>query len=372
MKSYKRDVLFINKAEKSRKKSEGTSEFLKALPKKLTVNVPKMYHASLRYGVHDTIFEEVSINPYTPSKDIEEFLGSEVRPVSGLEDIYKAMKEAIRKRWDNKAVHFIGHSSGYDSRIISKIIRELIDEGSISGEVYFVEALGETANSAAILALQGFKAHVYNKDSEPGKFHGYSFEFKSFYEKFNGISAFPVNQWYDAYKHMVELGQLPQSSRVQGFTGYGGNETMEYALRAKGFAWYFDWHHYLQLQHFRNYGGDWVHPYWDIDVLHAIRGAKHLLTKNRLAHDIANKMVPEAIHIPQQPTKALKQYRNLHPEYMAKAMDDYYKSWYGKQVPVKFQNSFEDYYEWWMHYNIASLCEHLIERNYNITLKGVL
>ena len=67
--------------------------------------------------------------------------------------------------------------------------------------------------------------HLASYDKDPGWYHEYALRFDTFYQKYNGVFAFPFNQWYDAYVDLEGMGVLDRN--VQCFTGYGANETME-------------------------------------------------------------------------------------------------------------------------------------------------
>ena len=366
MSSFNRDVIFIG---------EGTSKnFYEVLPKNLTLQspMPKHLHESFMGYNHDTIFREVTFNEYAQTKETEKFLITEHKKISGIEELYDVLKNVIEKAWDPTKTHVIGHSSGYDSRVISQIVKELGAERGDAwlGEVIYIETLGEGEGFKRIMEEQGLTGIVYNKGVSPERYHDYSFNFKTFYQKFNGVVSFPINQWYDAYRDLEEQGVL-NSSNVQCFTGYGANETQEIAHKKKGFAHYFRWHHYLQIQRFKLWGEAWVHPFWDYEVMGALAGLPESKKwKLRIGQVMADTMVPHLKHIARQTLESLGKNRTRYadPKLLERVVVDYRNSWYGKQVPVAMCANFTNYYNWWMHYCIASMCEHLLENGYKIKI----
>jgi hypothetical protein len=327
-------------------------DFIEALPDNLTIDVPQGYEQSYR-PTNKTIFKEVNVAPYMDDGAADEIM-SKVKPIKDVWELYGVIKKSVLDNWDPP--HVVGHSSGYDSRLLAKVIFDLGKDAT------YVECLGETKEFKQLMT--GKKHIAYNEGIPPGIFHEYSFRFDTFYQKFNGICAFPVNQWYDAYKDLAEQELIPD--KFTGITGYGANEIMEYALRGRGLKWYYNWHYYLQLNVFNHYN-EWLHPYKSEEVTTAIMGCGNIIKQERLAKTLADTILPELVHIPQIPTALLWSYRTLDDSLMQKIISDYDNSWYGKKVRVKPTN-IVDYNSWWMHFNIASLCEHLLNEGYKINV----
>jgi len=365
MSGFNRDIIF---------KGDGSSKnFIDVLPKDLTIRkeVPlSMMEPFMGYS-QKTLFREVTINKYVPNEETLSFLNSPIKEVADLHVLYKEIKKAIFNTWDSSKLHIIGHSSGYDSRIISTAIKELKEEHgeTWAGEIICVEVYGETKEFKELMAVQGFKNIAYNENSSPNQHHAYSFEFSTFWQKFNGLVSFPVNLWYDPYKDLYEKGLVPKEG-IQGYTGYGANESMEIALKKIGFAEYYRWHHYLQLQNFKLWGDNWVHPYWQWNVQQALRGCnKWNRGKTRLAKLLCDAVVPNLNSIVQVTSKevAKRGYRTLDNSIMKQIVNSYDKSWYGKNVKIQFRNDMSDYKPWWFHYCAASLCEYLLVNGYKIS-----
>lgn len=366
MGTFNRDVVYSG---------DGISQdFYQVLPRDLTLQnpMPKHLHESFMGYNHDTIFKEVTFNEYKHTPETENFLIEGKVPTSGIEGLYDVLKGVIEKAWDPTKTHVIGHSSGYDSRVISQIIKELGAKHGDAwlGEVIYVETLGEQEGFKRIMKEQGLKGITYNAGVPPERYHDYSFNFKTFYKKFNGVVSFPVNQWYDAYRDLEEQGVL-NSSNVQCFTGYGANETQEIAHKKKGFPYYFRWHHYLQIQRFKLWGNNWVHPFWDYEVMGALVALPEAKKwKVRIGQVMADTMVPHLKHIPRQTLESLGKNGTRHADakLLERVVVDYKNSWYGKQVPAAMCANFTNYYNWWMHYCIASMCEHLLENGHKIKI----
>jgi len=124
-----------------------STEFMDVLPDKLTLRPPLPEFYKDRWSRPDfTLFEEVNIKPYEHTGELLQFLEQEpwVRNQT-YETVFEYLKNAIHKVWDSDKFHLIGHSSGYDSRLICKAIRELTEENGDkwAGEVLYVENMGE-------------------------------------------------------------------------------------------------------------------------------------------------------------------------------------------------------------------------------------
>ena len=364
MDGYNRDVIYIG---------DGISEnFYDVLPRDLTLQnpMPKHLHESFLGYNHDTIFREVTFNKYKHTPETEKFLATKHKRIYSIKEMYDILKGVIERKWDPTKAHVIGHSSGYDSRVISQIIKELGEKHGDDwlGEVIYVETLGEKEGFRRIMKEQGLKGIVYNDGMPPERYHDYSFNFKTFYQKFNGVVSFPVNQWYDAYRDLEEQGVL-NSDNVQCFTGFGANETQEIAHKNKGFPYYFKWHHYIQIQRFKLWGGNWEHPFWDYEVMGAVAGFHESKKwKVRTGKVMADTMVPHLKHIPRQTLQSLRDNRTRYadPKLLERISTDYKNSCYGKKVPIAMRSDFTTYLNWWMHYCIASMCEHLLENGHKI------
>ena len=366
MDGYNRDVIYIG---------DGTSEnFYDVLPMDLTLQnpMPKHLHESFMGYNHDTVFREVTFNEYKHTPETEKFLNTEHKKISGIDEMYDILKNVIERKWDTNKTHVVGHSSGYDSRVMSQIIKELGEKHGDDwlGEVIYVETLGEGEGFERIMKEQGLTGISYNGDVAIKRFHDYSFNFKTFYQKFNGVVSFPVNQWYDAYRDLEEQGVL-NSDNVQCFTGYGANETQERAHKRNGFPYYFKWHHYLQLQRFKLWGDNWEHPFWDYEVMGAVAGFHESKKwKVRTGKVMADTMVPHLKHIPRRDFTYLDGtgIRHADKNLLKRVTNDYKNSWYGKKVHIAMRSDFTFYCNWWMHYCIASMCEYLLENGYKIKI----
>ena len=171
MGGYNRDIIYIG---------AGTSEnFYDVLPRDLTLQnpMPKHLHESFLGYNHDTIFKEVTFNEYKHTPETEKFLNTEHKKISGIEEMYDILKNVIERKWDTTKTHVVGHSSGYDSRVMSQIIKELGEKHGDDwlGDVIYIETLGEKEGFKRIMKEQRLRGIVYNDDKPPERHHDYNY-----------------------------------------------------------------------------------------------------------------------------------------------------------------------------------------------------
>lgn len=345
------------------------SNFIDSLPDKLTLNDLSHtdFFASFR-TTNQTIFKEVIVNHPTLTEFENEIVESNEEPFLTIEEMYETLKKAIQEEWDYSLFHIGAHSSGYDSRLISKILKEL----GLADDTLFIECMGEKDTFREIAEIQKLSYLIYNEQAPPDKLFASFLQFDGFWEKFNGVVSYPINVWFDVYKELVKQEVIP--SQFQGITGYGSDETNKalrgqlWPLVGKDFELYFYWHKMLQLNLFNLYGNNWIHPFWNGNILKKFKVLKNITQLSggqKLSRKLTSIYVPELNHIRGLKSEDLTEYRIVNEDIMKQIVQDYENSWYGKHIQAKPTNVI-NYYQWWGHYCAASLCEHLLDLGYKI------
>ena len=253
-------------------------------------------------------------------------------------------------------IHVIGTSSGYDSRIIVKAVQELTKEYGTGwlGETYFIECGGEGTGFKEVMKALKIKDYVIWQPD-------YTFEyFSNHSDRYNGLCAYPLNQWYDYYvKNWDE-------EDIQYISGFGGNvadamrsypkPTIEKRLRL-----YFQNQYYYQLAAFKQPKYSF-HPFWSWRYIKATCGIKH--KEVRTSRFLSKMFVPECEHIPRMTilgdVKGLG-YLTINPGVIKQLPDWYMSTDYGKKYPETPSKNIE-YNKWWLQFCIASYTEkHKIE-----------
>jgi len=353
-------------------------DFIDALPKELTIQKVAHDNNPLPVGHHNTLFKEVMLKPYVETNTdlIRELNNITPQNNDWINVMWNVLKDIIYKSWSPDKFHVVAHSSGHDSRIISTIIKELRQQHGDNwlGGLLFVENGGEGKEFEMIMQHQGWekdKYIVFNKDSTPGEYHKYSLNFDTMWEKFNGISGYPYNYWWDSFRILQDADIIPDN--IQGFTGYGAyieqavkKERLDACFRGMTFRAWFMWDYYYQIIMFRCLG-EWVYPWLSHDYMRAMAGSVGARNSSRRISDHLSRHKTGLNHIARMsvPDVERRGYRTVSNDLLKEIYKKYKKSWYGKRVSV-MPKSYINYSEWWWHLNAASLCEHLIKKGYDI------
>jgi len=388
-----------------------SSDFLEVLPNEVTITkkfnqrlfletldeVRRRHFRDLIVHCDDTPFEEVNLVPYKQIMlpEVSEFLKEKyhrkiITPRQYADRIFKAMKKAIASSWDSSKFHVVTHSSGYDTRIIASALRELYEENGDSwlGDLIFLEADGEAPWTKKLLELEGwgdFPFIVYNRsrlnkwtleisseEQYSNDYHELSFDFENTYKRYNSIAGYPVNCWYEPIEWCQKEGIIPKNDdKLQSFTGFGSNEIALSFNLFVGLKWYFEWIYYHALACF-NTKGQWVYPFWNLDLLRVLRENRKLrYRKTGLSKAVMKYMAPHTMEVPNLTTYMRNDtVRKLSNEIIEKAVKDYKNSWYGQNVnsSIRPKSDLVEYSLWWGSWCMASLCEHLIKAGYNINV----
>ncbi len=354
-----------------------SGHFYKACPERLTL-LP--FDSKLMRGqvyIDKTPFKEVMRVPYKESPEVTE-LHNELESCKKSDSfdfadaLFNALMDSIEFSWKPEKFHLIGHSSGYDSRIISHAIMLLAKKNGKEwlGEILFVENHGECDSFKEIMKIQGWdksQYFSYNEQVKPELFHAGSLVFSDFHKKFNGIGSYPVNPFYDAFARMQQRDILPKSDEIQYYTGYG-SEGITFQSANHSLRYYAEWHSNLQLNFF-NTIGETIYPFWNFNFMKMV----FYYSKTRLsrASELISKTVsPELNHIFKYRTGDVvdKGYRHIGSSVMDEIWNSYINSWYGKRNSNIKVDNFVNYCNWWGHYCLASMCEYLISKGHKISM----
>lgn len=383
-----------------------SSNFVETCPKELTFynykQYNKLFRELFRYW-HGTIFNEVNIlqfeKAFTPETKVfaEKEIKNKPIPRSAFVSImFSYLYRALLETWDSKKFHIIPHSSGYDSRVISLLIKRYKEEygSSYLGDFLFVECWGEHEEFKEIMKLEGWDKSQYmvlNEMSAPSEKHNHCFNFSDAWKRGNGYMGYPVNCWYSTIEWLQNKGYAPKDdNEVQCYTGYGANELtrimntndscrfkradvfVDYTPR-NVIGWYFPWVYYHNLSTFA-LKGDWIHPYYYFEFLerYAKYGREHvkdIINGESMSKVIVQELSPDLYKIHRGNFKEAcgKGYFHVSDDILNMAVKDYESSWYYKTMhpEVNYTNRIE-YNEWWGSWYVASLCEYLLKNGHTI------
>lgn len=302
---------------------------------------------------------------------LEIFRTKKSRDLEDIGILCDLFTEVILGEWQPEKFHFVLHSSGFDSRIVSEVIRrEWIKRGdSWLGDVLFVCNKFEGEQFRKIMEYQGWDKSQYmvvGEDVPVGIYHRPSLDFETAWEKLNCVFGMPVNLFYYPIEAAQREGRAPDDSQIQSWCNY--LTPIDYTLKLDLEDKYkFLYYHAMGG---RNYKGEnmefpGAHPH----LLSSAVVYRTELKLNRVKREIVR-------HFDRGLFEIAETRNNLQGDWGRKLSDGlfnrvataYLKSWYGKRVMVS-PKATVGFSEWWRRWSIASFCEHLIREGYELVME---
>lgn len=332
-------------------------------------HVVKQHNASL-----STIFKEVEVVPYTEAISPELLVASR-QPVDipmpendFFNGILKTLKQYIEEAWSPNKHHLIQHSSGFDSRVMSTIIRQIYLERGDGwlGDISFVAWGRERDQAEKIVRAEGWKHEPFYSLPKNDKYFETGLDFGYAWRGLNGASGYPINNPHWAFRALQNKGVISQNPfGTQVWAASWFNETMKAKADRSGFeaAFFKTYYSNSCAQHGAAYLFEFVQPLLNpATIEHMVRArvslpGSHSDIRKRLVKHVAPSLVqfsredPATINIPKQ--------------YVNRAMSNYRKSSYGKGKNINATGKMR-FHPWWAQWSTASLVEHLIEEGVRV------
>lgn len=365
---YRRERIYESEIGKSH-------AFHEVCPKKLTLRKdlhPRIFKPIILDGWTGTIFNEVNIVPFNKaySSKLKNFGQKKISRVKVSREkfsvtMFNMLSDIIEQTWDPYKFHVLPHSSGYDSRLISTILKRLRKKNGSDwfGDYVFIESNGESEQFKQVMKMEGWRKHiVMYEGKDPSEAHSHSFNFKDAWKA--GLIGFPVNSWYSQVEWLKKMDIAPES--VQCYTGYGANETTTAVRKSKLYSnmnyhseykpsnlgLYFAWHYLHQLSAF-TLNGDWIHPFYNLNYLKALikysKGhIEHLHPGLSVSSVVLETMEPELAKIRKMVTGEVRKkgFFTVSDRIIKQAVKNYKSSWYGERNPITPTKTIV-YCEWW-------------------------
>lgn len=345
----------------------------------LTLN--NKYHYCVSGADLQTPFKEITVVPYEGALPHYWFDMMKIQPRtkkvtlnSFMDEFRIELTKWIDENWDANKFHFILHSSGWDSRIISAILRKLYEKRGKEdfGDFVFVCWGEEIPAFKKIMQLKGWEKNDYRVLPQfDDTFYSYFFNFKNAYKYLNGASTYPLNEIYWALDTLRHDEKIPER-----------NDEIEF---------WFAYHFNLMFQELIGRKSNTVKEfldknYYDITtnylssmpckVVAPIDGegvVEHMIESDiedgcGLRSRIAHILNPELENIPRihVPTGQL-----IPPNYLTQIKRDYDRSWYGQNIQREAKtHNLINYNPFWLHWSIASLVEYYISRGVDVKQVG--
>lgn len=287
------------------------------------------------------------------------------------EILIRLFEKVVEAEWEPNKFHFVLHSSGFDSRILSETIKRLWLKNGDSwlGDILFVCNKFEANEFKAIMQYQGWNKDQYMavRDNVPDSdYHAQSLDFKNCWKKVNCIFGMPVNLFYYPLEWAQMIGRAPEDEMVQSWCNY--LTPIDYTLKLDLFEKYrFLYFHAMGGRNFK--GENMQFPGAHPDLLsRAVRYSTDL-GLNQVKRLIVREMDKELYELPETKTDLQGDWgRELNNVLFSKTVNDYNNSWYGRRVqqtPIRVIS----FSPWWARWTVASFCQHLLRSGYNLVMK---
>ncbi|MFN4199629.1 MAG: hypothetical protein ACK4FS_11450, partial [Flavobacterium sp.] len=271
--------------------------------------------------------------------------------------IIESLHRAIEKTWDPTKFHIILHSSGYDSRIISKVIANLRDKNGRKwlGKVLFICWEPEGESFEKIMKAEGWEPneyHICNRNAQPDEYYSEVLAFEQCWKWINDAQPPIFIHGYEIQKLKAQ-GKIPSLAPIQIIGGGGGNECV--LLRPKDLLnmfYYSRWNQMLAVIE----PSEVIMPFLSYDVLQHISpyvpklklSYPAIVTRmlslirrvlgfhpSALEIKILKILAPELLRIKRVSDGPKAPQRQLSKRLREKCRKDFEKSWLWQQILVK-------------------------------------
>ena len=343
-----------------------------------SVTVDKDFVAS-KEQLHEykTLFEDIMIQPYQlvhPGTQNFRYKPDRMGYRDFIGYLIDNLEQVIKNTWDDEKFHIIDHSSGFDSRILSFIIRKLYRRGILGGKILFLCLQPEGDGFRDVVKYLNWeedKCLVYNENVRPDEYYRNCFNFKDNWQSFNGLSQWPGDILFWVIKDLQSKDVLPlDDTRIQSY-GMGFTDELikhKYNFRTKASVYKFLNIYYFSRfpQSMSNFKGDRILPMLDFEIVKLMfcyDWGWHPMKKVKI--DLMKRLDPKLTEIRNGSIyHENNPYHRISQGLLEKLKADYSGSWYGKYVNpdmVKHATRGLGYSPWWASYNAASVVEYLRE-----------
>ena len=349
-----------------------SSKIYEVIEGKVTIN--REYVGGKFYvDSHNTLFREIEIVPYKDAIPKEWLFEVKRRckPLSSAEfvdSLIKTLREHIKETWRKKKYHAVLHSSGWDSRVVSTIIRQLYEElgDSWLGEIRFVCYGSECKILKRILEAEGWKDAVPLILPFDDSYLKRSLDFQRAWKYVNGCAPYPVNTFYMNVNELANRHLIPEDpSKTQVWAASYFNELMKFAIEQKKGAtssFLRKYYYCTYAQFVSALSRNIIQPLLNPDTLRFVLEARTPL-RDGIRSMIVRKLNTKLASI--KPCSSGKVM--VSPSHFNSVLADYRGSWYGINVspPHKATNKMT-YSDWWTAWSAASFVEHLIKKGVRV------
>ena len=331
-----------------------------------------------------TVFKEIEVIPplETLSEEYKELIKVKANCIfltwpKFVERLYTLLIRAVEKEWSKEKTHLVYHSSGYDSRIMSMIIKELSKKHGIDwlGDILFVCKEPEGDTFEKIMDYQGWdrkQYRVYNKGVPKGDYYKLAFDYSFHWKQANGCSERPVNVKYVPLFDLQMQKILPSDNNIQMWS----NQFAE-ILSGKhiSFSEYYTKFYYTRFSRFWSaVPCEVVDLYLDFDVVKFLIEATSdkWASRDLLREELMLLVDPNILKFKRWTWKDVynSNFFTLSNELYNKALKDFETSWYFKNtnLNIKKTKSYmkKESFAWWAAWSMGSFSNYLSDNGYTL------
>jgi hypothetical protein len=314
----------------------------------------------------------------------------------------RALSAHLERSWDPTARHVVMHSSGFDSRLVSVLLKQLAKKHGMDwiGETKFVCFEPEVSYAKAVYDHIGWPASMWHPIRRPPvDYYAPCLDFATIGANLSDTERF----WGGPLLVQTQLAAFLDAPNVQGVSALFGDETMKWNRLGWG-----DWAWFLGCFHFDNPGVmpgrpecSFIFPFVGLEWLRfmsRVRLPEFSVYPDRIRTRLRNACAnPSAIDAMKQAmlevasgnqlagmpnfrfqVRAMRERNGGHIDQQkisektaAKMEADYAASWYAQNVgPVTLNYQKERTFVYWSdrnsHYMKAAICEHLLRAGVTI------
>lgn len=286
-----------------------------------------------------------------------------------IEQFTSSLRNYIRKNYDYSKQNVLFFSSGYDSRLLGKI---MYDELKSFDNLTIIIRSPEHTNALPILDYIGFPrsiVKIYNENTKAGYGDIESFNWKTLGLDVSGICEFPVNIFLNPLRHF----EINKDAEI--WFGLYFNELFNGFIKNKNvFKDWYSCYYYGRIAKFLSRIPNKIHtPILNYETIETILISKLDFdwTKYKMHSDIRKDIIkiydPELLEFENQPETFTRGLRFVNKESFDELKYNYSKSIIGKKFPIKPESNYESRFlrDWWTHCTLASFVDNLnVEINF--------
>jgi len=375
-------LLSIKKLFENKQTGDRSSRIYDVLSENLTID--KNHVAKYYYNDHKTLFDEINIIPYYDVLDMDiinklsalKFKSKKISVRYFQISIIRILSDFIEKYWDNKKNNIVFHSSGYDSRLLSGIIRRIYNRRGDDwlGNILFICLTPEHEKFLKIMRYEGWY---------PNQFcicpieEGLRLDFDNAWKELNGTSSYPVNGVYHGVKYAKMIGRILSGDdkiRIMSMSFLNElflllREITDKNLETKNVVHaFFSKYYYSMYSDFQSvHNCEVVTPILNFDILKLFLESDVEVAVD-MRKNIVKMMDMDLYNLERYPDMVMF----VNSDVFTKSIRNYTNSWYGKNIkPEAADIAFRKiaHGEWWSAWSAASFTEHLIKNGYKISIK---